>query len=377
MNYAVIGANWGDEGKGLITDYLAAKEPDSSLVIRFNGGANAGHTVVTPAGLRHVFGHYGSGTLAGARTFLSRHFICNPILCNREFRHLRELLGIAPPLLLVDPACVVTTPWDMMMNQFLEQARGNARHGSCGVGINETVVRSSFPEYRLTVADLANPNLAWQTIERICIEYIPARLRALTIHGPTHHEVIMQGLTPAQFSDECRYFLSIATLIDASKRPPPQHKTLIFEGAQGLCLDRDNAENFPHVTNSKTGIANVVELMNEWKVPDLNVIYCTRTYLSRHGAGPLPDEAPLPVVDLTNQPHDFQGKIRFAPFTDASAVAMIKRIEADFESFGSARGPLIAVTHCDQIQPHRVLRARGCLFSYGPTRMHVHVERGP
>src|ERR1041384_2446319 len=93
MNYAVIGANWGDEGKGLITDYLAAKEPDSSLVIRFNGGANAGHTVVTPAGLRHVFGHYGSGTLAGARTFLSRHFICNPILCNREFRHLRELLG--------------------------------------------------------------------------------------------------------------------------------------------------------------------------------------------------------------------------------------------------------------------------------------------
>src|SRR5262245_50739362 len=65
---AVIGANFGDEGKGLLTDYLAAKDPAGTVVIRCNGGAQAGHTVVTPAGRRHVFHHLGSGSLAGAST---------------------------------------------------------------------------------------------------------------------------------------------------------------------------------------------------------------------------------------------------------------------------------------------------------------------
>ena len=63
--YAVIGANYGDEGKGLITDYLC-RQVENPLVIRFNGGAQAGHTVTTPEGIRHIFSHFGSGTLAGA-----------------------------------------------------------------------------------------------------------------------------------------------------------------------------------------------------------------------------------------------------------------------------------------------------------------------
>lgn len=54
----VIGANYGDEGKGLITDYLAALDHSNTLVVRFNGGAQAGHTVQTPSGLRHVFSHF-------------------------------------------------------------------------------------------------------------------------------------------------------------------------------------------------------------------------------------------------------------------------------------------------------------------------------
>ena len=73
MLTAIIGANYGDEGKGLLTDYYAAKSKHS-VVVRFNGGPQAGHTVVTPEGKRHVFSHYGSGTLAGAQTFLSKHF---------------------------------------------------------------------------------------------------------------------------------------------------------------------------------------------------------------------------------------------------------------------------------------------------------------
>jgi len=65
---AVIGANFGDEGKGLMTDVLASRAPSRTLVVRANGGAQAGHTVVTPEGRRHVFGHVGSGALCGAPT---------------------------------------------------------------------------------------------------------------------------------------------------------------------------------------------------------------------------------------------------------------------------------------------------------------------
>ena len=73
----VIGANFGDEGKGLMTDFLS--EPEG-VVVRFNGGAQAGHTVTEPGGTRHVFHHYGAGAFKGASTFLSRHFVSNPLL---------------------------------------------------------------------------------------------------------------------------------------------------------------------------------------------------------------------------------------------------------------------------------------------------------
>src|SRR6266850_5209509 len=95
----VIGANFGDEGKGLITDYLCSK--GAGIVIRFNGGANAGHTVVTPEGERHVFRHVGSGTFLGVPTFLSQFFVCNPIAF---FKERAELLAMGcDPVLYAHP----------------------------------------------------------------------------------------------------------------------------------------------------------------------------------------------------------------------------------------------------------------------------------
>src|SRR5262249_552775 len=80
---AVIGANFGDEGKGLAVDAIVALDPDAA-VIRFNGGAQAGHTVVAEDGRRHVFSHFGAGTLRGAATFLSRFFVVQPSIFARE-----------------------------------------------------------------------------------------------------------------------------------------------------------------------------------------------------------------------------------------------------------------------------------------------------
>lgn len=73
--FVVIGSSFRDEGKGLMTDYYASQNPDA-VIVRYNGGAQAGHTVTTPDGKRHVFSHFSSGSFAGNPTYLS-HFFCN------------------------------------------------------------------------------------------------------------------------------------------------------------------------------------------------------------------------------------------------------------------------------------------------------------
>ena len=88
---AVIGAGYGDEGKGLFTDYFANQHNDS-IICRSNGGAQAGHTVVTPNGIRHVFSHLGAGSFSDKPTFLSEHFICNPLLFKKEYITIDEFV---------------------------------------------------------------------------------------------------------------------------------------------------------------------------------------------------------------------------------------------------------------------------------------------
>ena len=86
----VIGANFGDEGKGLMTDYFAAQSVGSCLVVLHNGGAQRGHTVVTPEGFRHVFHHFGCGTFAGADTYCAEEFVVNPALFREEYEKLAK-----------------------------------------------------------------------------------------------------------------------------------------------------------------------------------------------------------------------------------------------------------------------------------------------
>ena len=125
--YAVIGAGFGDEGKGLMTDYFC-RRGGSVINIRSNGGAQAGHTVCTAGGKRHIFSHIGSGSFAGADTYLSGYFILNPMLFSREL----QILGANAGRIFIDLQCIITLPCDMLLNQFAETVRGNDRHGKSG-----------------------------------------------------------------------------------------------------------------------------------------------------------------------------------------------------------------------------------------------------
>src|SRR5262249_21460952 len=148
----VIGANFGDEGKGLAVDSLVARDPNAA-VIRFNGGAQAGHTVVAEDGRRHGFSHFGAGAFLGAATFLSRFFVVQPSIFATEAA---ELAGMGVrPVVFVDPDAKVTPPFDVFINQGVEEPRGGARHGSVGIGFGETIERFELG-YPLAVRDLGD-----------------------------------------------------------------------------------------------------------------------------------------------------------------------------------------------------------------------------
>lgn len=346
----VIGANFGDEGKGLITDYLCAQ--GAGVVVRFNGGAQAGHTVVTPDGRRHVFGHFGSGSFLGIPTFLSQFFVVNPLLFLKERDDLL-LLGMSP-VVYAHPTCLVTTFADMIINQRMEEARGAKRHGSVGVGFNETHERSNLPHLRITMADLWNNKPLGDVLAEICDKY--ARFRTgKPIEKP---EAMIEAFTKA-----CS---TMAGHIHPAGIGQCKALDPVFEGAQGLLLSQDNKENFPHVTRSFTGMKNARLLCEQAGIDQVEAYYVSRTYLTRHGAGVLVGEdSTLRYADDTNLDHPYQGTLRFAKL---DAPALRARCREDFGGDGFN----LVLTHCDQEAPH----CSSALTSWGPRRLDVERSTG-
>jgi adenylosuccinate synthase len=343
----VIGASFGDEGKGLVTDYLCAQ--GAGVVVRFNGGAQAGHTVVTPDRERHVFRHFGSGTLCEVPTFLSQFFVCNPILF---FQERQQLIALGfHPVVYAHPDCLITTFMDMLINQARENKRGNKRHGSCGIGFHETITRSSVPELKITMSDLWNGGKRLEAqLAEICGKY--AKFRC----GERYEE----PRAVQSFIECCTEFANVVNPLGIGQCKDP-----VFEGAQGLLLDQNNKEFHPHLTHSNTGMKNVEVLCAQAGITHKEIHYVSRTYLTRHGAGPLPGEdASLSFEDETNKPNQFQGNLRFAPLDTFKLRA---RCAAD----AGGKPYKLVLTHCDQLESP----CEADIYCDGPTRESVSTDK--
>lgn len=314
----VIGANFGDEGKGLMTDYFAheAKQQGKScLVVCHNGGSQRGHTVVSLSGMRHVFHHFGAGSFEGADTYLSSEFIVNPILFQRELSELKEK-GIAVKC-FIDKNCRFTTPFDMMINQIVEEYRGDGKHGSCGLGIFETIVRSKT-DISNTVYQFANQSAAAMKtfLDTIAKTYVPARLRRLGIETiPEKWLEILSNKNQIieNYIEDFLQMLEHVQLVNSDI--VDAYEYVIFEGAQGLLLDQNNVSYMPHLTPSNTGIKNPLDIIGG-READLEVCYVSRTYMTRHGAGRFDTECQksdinADIIDLTNVPNPYQDTIRY------------------------------------------------------------------
>ncbi len=335
-----VGLGFGDESKGATVDFLA-RRLEADLVVRYCGGSQAGHNVELPDGRRHTFSQFGAGTLAGARTFLGPAMIIDPPALRREAEHLVEL-GIADPFgrLTVHPDCLVTTAWHRAMNRARELARGADRHGSCGQGIGEA--RSHWLRHgtdAIVAADLREAGRLHAKLELL-------RQRALLEIQPLLPLIDEKDRATLDLwldtETEARHLADALAAEVAIAPEPTAWRTAIFEGAQGVLLDEYRGFH-PYTTWSTVTLHHAWELVDRLAVDAVAVLGLTRTYTTRHGAGPLPTfsaELTERLRDPGNPWNAWQGHIR-AGWLDLPllryAVACV--------------GPLdgIAVSHLDQV----------------------------
>jgi adenylosuccinate synthase len=298
--FLTVDLGFGDAGKGTVVDYLT-RAHDAHTVVRYNGGAQAGHRVVTPAGQEHVFAQFGSGTLAGAATHLSRFMLIEPLAMMAEEEHLRTL-GVVDAFqrTTIDEQALVITPFQRAANRLKELARGDRRHGSCGMGVGETMADSlADGDAVVRVGDLTHPDI------------LRARLHTLAVINARKLEPLLASLPQTQQVEDELDVLNSRDWVDwlmveyarfAAEAQICPRETLhailqkpgvvVFEGAQGVLLD-EWVGFHPYTTWSRTTLANAERLLGEagyeGKATRLGI---TRAYTTRHGAGPFASEDP-------------------------------------------------------------------------------------
>ncbi|MEL7221344.1 MAG: adenylosuccinate synthetase [Bacteroidota bacterium] len=343
----ILGLGYGDEGKGLVTAYhaeQAQQKNETALVIRFSGGQQAGHTVVSGT-QRHVFSSFGSGTLADIPTYWSSYCTFDSAVFWREGQALKE--RELEPIVYVDGLAPVTTPYDVFANRSRER---DLRHGSCGMGVGATYARMEGP-YKLFVQDLMYP------------EVLKLRLAAIRKYYENR-----AMLSPDWEEKEQLFLYAVSEVVEQVQIIQEQHffsaynfDNYIFEGSQGILLDMDHGF-FPHVTRSRTSSCQALELIRRNGLPKPELYYVTRAYQTRHGNGPLTNETlalslkPTPLE--TNQYNEWQGEQRRSVL-DAEMLNYALQCDANY---AGGHEKHLVVTCLDQLKEGLSITVEGERF---------------
>ena len=276
----ILGLGFGDEGKGATVNALCT-DPKDTIVVRFNGGHQCGHTVVNDDGvhnIRHAFSNFGSGTLKGVPTYWSEYCTVNPFAVKKEGDILRAL-GINP-IIYYNANCMVTTPYDILWNN--DDKNNGKNHGTVGVGYGATMNRNK-DMYHLYVRDLMYPAIRDIKLENIRKYYAGK----MSVFSGEYIEKSLENFRIASDDLVQRY-----AVYDNFNSLRAFDCDLVFEGGQGIMLDMDYGF-FPHVTYSNTTCKNAVELITKWDMIGRNITtyYITRAYQTRHGNGPMTNDS--------------------------------------------------------------------------------------
>ena len=345
----VTGVGYGDEGKGLTTNFLVRqrqKEGWNPLVVRYGGGNQVGHTVKVGD---NIFEHHhtGSGSMSNVSTFYSKNCTVDPIGTVKELDELHEMGFTFDNIYHAN--CMIVTPMDVMFNQSVEKFNN---HGSVGVGFGATIDRNE-KHHRLYVQDIRNKDLFIQKFKEAVYHYTEDE-----DYDWNNGELDWTGDNIAeQFYDECVEFLArvyvfrnLAEYLDVHSKSVD---ALVFEGHQGTLLDMEYGI-FPNVTRSKTTCKNAFEIIQENGifVAYINNHMVTRCYHTRHGNGFF-KEGHIELINdqwETNSFNEHQGEFKKAPLN----ISLLKSgIDYNLTDVPPIFEPMtdhnLVITCCDQV----------------------------
>ncbi|MDI2131544.1 adenylosuccinate synthetase [Yinghuangia seranimata] len=386
---AVVDLGFGDAGKGTVVDHLCARARDTAdpvrAVVRFNGGAQAAHNVVTDDGRHHTFAQWGSGTFTpGVETHLSRFMIVDPLALTAEGAHLAAV-GVPRPFdrLTVHRDALLTTPYHAAANRVRELARGAARHGSCGMGVGETAAFAArFPDEAIRARDCLDPRLL-RTRLRTLLDALRAEgIAGIGAAADTDAAVYTDDIAAAADTAAADTAAGDAAPLGSGHPQGPRRATpldlgsvpdidacvdafaafgravrlvddahtvrllrrgrVVFEGAQGVLLDEWHGFH-PYTTWSTTTFANAETLLADAGLAAGSALRLgvVRTYTPRHGPGPLVTEDAAATAALPDRHNDtgrWQGAFRVGHF-DAVAHRYAVEVCGGVDA--------LAVTHLD------------------------------
>jgi adenylosuccinate synthase len=283
----IVGAQWGDEGKGKIVDVLSE---NFSIVARYAGGHNAGHTVIIK-GKRFVLQLVPCGVLRkGCRSVIGNGVVLDPIAFLKEVGMLRETgVQVEGNLFLASRAHVIL-PYHRMIEMGAENAPGRVKIGTTSRGIGPAY-EDKMGRRGLRVADLLDSKLLRTTIENACRE------KNMIGHALFNSEPLdpdnMYGEYARAAEKIAPFVTDTALLIN---RSIAAGESVMFEGAQGTMLDIDHG-TYPFVTSSSATAGGAVTGTGVAPNAIANVIGITKAYCTRVGAGPFPTEITDSIAD--------------------------------------------------------------------------------
>ncbi|MGB2953402.1 MAG: adenylosuccinate synthase [Gaiellaceae bacterium] len=285
----IVGAQWGDEGKGKIVDLLARR---ADLVCRYNGGPNAGHTIVAD-GETYKLRHMPSGILWGKECVIGAGCVVDPGVFVEELDDL-EARGVSTERIHLSGNAHVIMPWHIVIDRGSERQLGRLKIGTTRRGIGPTYADKAF-RLGIRVQDLLDPKILRQKLEvalaekNVWLERVygaaPLELEELA----ASHEGYARRLRP--------YIADTSLLVD---RALGEAKSVLLEGAHGTLLDLDHG-TYPFVTSSSTlaGGAAAGIGIGPTKIDD--VIGVAKAYVTRVGEGPFPTEIEGPEQERVRE----------------------------------------------------------------------------
>ncbi|CAH0286936.1 adenylosuccinate synthase [Roseomonas sp. CECT 9278] len=278
-NVAVIGAQWGDEGKGKVVDWLASR---AEIVVRFQGGHNAGHTLVV-GDQTYKLSLLPSGVVRGKLGIIGNGVVLDPeALLNEIARVTAQGLKVTPENLRIAENVPLILPLHPALDKAREAARGEDKIGTTGRGIGPAY-EDKVGRRAIRLCDLAEP------------ETLSAKLDELLLH----HNALLRGLGAPEFAKQALLdgLLALAPQLLPYAEPVWERlaearasgKRVLFEGAQAVMLDVDHG-TYPYVTSSNTVAGNAAA--GSGAGPDAIgfVLGIAKAYATRVGSGPFPSE---------------------------------------------------------------------------------------